>query len=151
MMELASMLAGEPFNDHPRAVSRLLGAFLRTYNDAISDERRQQLYPVAAQVVGSAGPRQVERLRAHLCRRWLAELGCTPPRRRGLSLDRLRYGPQLTQPGPWLARLLAGLGNSGHLLALLFIDEAVALGATRPGPPELARPTRPHVRSSGSA
>jgi hypothetical protein len=148
-MELASMLAGEPFSDDPRAVSRLLGAFLRTYNDAITDDRRQQLYPVASLVVGSAGGRHVERLRANLCRRWLVELGCTPPRRRRLSLDRLRYGPQLMQPGPWLARLLAGLGNSGHLLAMLFIDEVVALGATGVGPPELAPSARPHVRSSG--
>jgi hypothetical protein len=39
-MELSSMLAGEPFTDHPVAVCPVIGALLRTYNDTIDDERR---------------------------------------------------------------------------------------------------------------
>ena len=40
VMELASMLAGERFGDRPRAVCPVIGAFLRTYNDALDDDRR---------------------------------------------------------------------------------------------------------------
>src|SRR5947209_10781009 len=40
VMELASMLAGEPFTDHPQTVCPVIGSFLRAYNDSIDDERR---------------------------------------------------------------------------------------------------------------
>ena len=53
VMELASMLAGEPFTDHPAAVCPVIGSFMRAYNDSIDDRRRQDLYAYAARVVGS--------------------------------------------------------------------------------------------------
>jgi hypothetical protein len=40
-MELASMLAEQPFSDRPQNASPVVGAFLRTYNDGLDDERRQ--------------------------------------------------------------------------------------------------------------
>jgi len=55
VMELASMLAGEPFTDHPASVCPVIGSFLRSYNDAIDDSRRQALYEYASKVVGSRG------------------------------------------------------------------------------------------------
>ena len=55
VMELASMLAGERFTDHPAAVSPVLAAFLRGYNDTVEDARRQTLIPWAAACVGT-GP-----------------------------------------------------------------------------------------------
>ena len=54
VMELASMLAGEPFTDHPAAVCPVIGSFMRAYNDAVNDSRRQDLYAYASMVVGSA-------------------------------------------------------------------------------------------------
>jgi hypothetical protein len=39
-MELASMLADEPFTDRPATASPVIAAFLRTYNDGIDDARR---------------------------------------------------------------------------------------------------------------
>src|SRR4051812_14475069 len=66
-MELASMLAHEPFSDRPPSVSPTIGAFLRTYNDGLDDERRQDLYAVAAAVVGSARGRGIERRRINAC------------------------------------------------------------------------------------
>jgi len=33
VVELASILAGEPFTDHPQSVCPVIGAFLRAYND----------------------------------------------------------------------------------------------------------------------
>ena len=49
VMELASMLAGEGFSDHPRSVSRPIASFLRGYNDLVDDRRREDLYGYAAQ------------------------------------------------------------------------------------------------------
>lgn len=48
VMELASMLTVEPFTDHPQSVCPAVGSFLRAYNDAIDDRRRQDLYAYAA-------------------------------------------------------------------------------------------------------
>jgi len=53
VMELASMLAGERFTDHPRSVDPVLAAFLREYNDRTDDRRRQDLYALASTVVGT--------------------------------------------------------------------------------------------------
>lgn len=66
-MELASMLADEPFSDRPETVSPVIAAFLRTYNDGLDDEFRQDLYPLAALIVGTAGSRALEEGRASRC------------------------------------------------------------------------------------
>ena len=47
VMELASMLAGEPFTDHPASACPVIGSFLRSYNDSIDETRRQSLYEFA--------------------------------------------------------------------------------------------------------
>src|SRR5918997_2038946 len=65
--ELASMLAHEPFSDRSPSISPTIGAFLRTYNDGLDDERRQDLYAVSAAVVGTACGRAVERRRVNAC------------------------------------------------------------------------------------
>jgi hypothetical protein len=52
-MELATMLAGERFGDRSAAVCPVLGSLLRTYNDQIDDARRQDLYRLAADSVGT--------------------------------------------------------------------------------------------------
>src|SRR3954471_18626203 len=44
VMELASMVAGEPFSDHPRCVHPTLGTIARTVNDHVGDTRRQTLF-----------------------------------------------------------------------------------------------------------
>ena len=51
VMELASMLAGEPFSDRPQAVCPVIGAYLRSYNDVVDDERRQDLYRYASEAI----------------------------------------------------------------------------------------------------
>jgi len=64
VMELASMLAGERFSDHPAAVCPVLAAFLRGYNDAIPSGQEDELYPYASLVVGTHGSRRVGAERA---------------------------------------------------------------------------------------
>jgi hypothetical protein len=78
-MEVASMLAAEPFSDEPRCVCPVIGEFLRTYNDQVDDTRRQDLYAYASLVVDTRGDGTEERRRANMCLDWwLAE---SSPRR----------------------------------------------------------------------
>jgi len=73
VMELASMLANEPFSDHPASVCPVIGAFLRTYNDSLDDERRQDLYAYASKVVGSRASMAIERARLDHLVEWVEE------------------------------------------------------------------------------
>ena len=68
------MLAGEPFSDQPRAVSPAIGSFLRSYNDAIDDRRRQDLRECAEKIIGSNGSVEVELARAMRLASWAAAL-----------------------------------------------------------------------------
>ena len=67
VMELASMLAGEDFTDRPASVCPVIAAFLRAYNDAIDDRRRQDLYRYASAAVGTQASTAVTRARARRC------------------------------------------------------------------------------------
>jgi hypothetical protein len=70
VMELASMLAGERFSDHPRAVCPTISALLRAYNDALGDEQRQQLYRYASEAVGTREGYTVQEWRAKFALSW---------------------------------------------------------------------------------
>jgi hypothetical protein len=123
-MELASMLAEEPFSDRAGTVSPVLGAFLRTYNDGLDDERRQELYPIASLVVGTAGGRRVENERADRCLRFARSLGAQPPGGRAAMA--------MTTPeaaGSWaaLAALRSGPSAEAHAAALAFVHELAEL------------------------
>jgi hypothetical protein len=124
VMELASMLADERFSDRAATVSPVIGAFLRTYNDGLDDERRQDLYPVAALIVGSAAGRAVEAERVSRC------LGFA--RRFGGRLPRGRAALALATPeAAGTTAALAALREDAHEDALLFVEELVALRPRR--------------------
>ncbi len=53
VMEAAAYFAHEPWSDHPKCVSPVIGAFLRRWNDDLDDEGRQKLVPYIAKVVGT--------------------------------------------------------------------------------------------------
>src|SRR6478672_5819301 len=92
-MEVASMLAGEPFGDEPRCVCPVIAEFLRTYNDQVDDARRQDLFAAAALVVDTRDDHVSERRRANLCLDWW--LGASSARR--LQLRRFLWMlPQIT-------------------------------------------------------
>jgi hypothetical protein len=74
VMELASMLAGEPFTDHPTSVCPVIASFLRSYNDSIDEGRRQSLYECAAKVVGSRTGQRVQEARAERLATWADEV-----------------------------------------------------------------------------
>lgn len=78
VMELASMLAGEPLTDRPRTVSPTLAGLLRGYNDGVDGERRQTLKAYAALSLGTAHGRSLERERRRMVREWLRRERPTP-------------------------------------------------------------------------
>src|SRR5919198_2804630 len=142
VMELASMLAGEPFSDRPRCVDPVIAGFLRTYNDGIDDRRRQELYPLAAAVVGSRTVPSVQAERARLCLQWAQSRYGTGrrgmrrllPRRPLLPDGRLGDDAAGTLAGRVAVkqatkRRVAG----GHEAALAFVRELLAVG-TAPAP-----------------
>jgi hypothetical protein len=135
VMELASMLAHEPFSDRADSISATIGAFLRTYNDGLDDVRRQDLYPVAAAVVGTAARRAVERERGNRCLAFA--------RQHGARLAGRRAALGLATPeaaGAWAAR--AALEAGAHDKALSLVDGLVALSSRPSRWPRAADPAR---------
>ena len=131
-MELASMLAHEPFSDHPHSVCPAIGSFLRAYNDSIDDQRRQDLYAYAAMVVGSRASIDVEHMRAERLMAWAAErrpLQLTrvlPPRLRALTAQRT---PPSDAAGARAVHAIRRHTKETHRAALALLDELLAIGA----------------------
>lgn len=132
VMELASMLAGEPFSDRPASVCPVIAGFMRAYNDRVDDERRQDLYRYAAEVVGTRSTPDVERARERRCLEWAEGMRRQRPRplrwiARGsaTSVDR-RLG--LDAAGTYAARSIRRHGERSHAAALALVDELIALG-----------------------
>ena len=137
VMELASMLAGEPFTDRPESVCPVIGAFLRTYNDGADDDRRQDLYACAALVVGSRADRVAEQRRAERCREIIEELQAPRTRLARLASRASRVlapGPDVS--GMHAARILLGRPEDGHARALELVRELVAWGLPAGQAPE---------------
>ena len=140
VMELSSMLAGEPFSDRPRCVDPVIAGFLRTYNDGIDERRRQDLYPLAAEVVGTRSVAGVQAERARMCLAWAQarhqDLRHGPRRllpRRPLTPDG-RLGDDAA--GTLAGRLAVKLAcrrrsESTHEAAIAFVRELVAVGEPR--------------------
>ena len=53
LMEAASLLAGEPFSDHPRCVHPTLAALARILNDATSAAGRTALWPLLPDLIAA--------------------------------------------------------------------------------------------------
>jgi hypothetical protein len=132
VMELASMLAGEPFSDRPASVCPVIAGFLRAYNDRIDDERRQDLYRYAAEVVGTRSTPDVERARERRCLAWAEGV----KRRRSRAL---RWVPRSTATvvdrrlgldaaGTYAARSIRRHSDRTHVAALALVDELIAMG-----------------------
>jgi hypothetical protein len=141
VMELASMLAGEDFTDDSRSVSRVIADFLRAYKDLIDDDRRQDLYRCAAELVGTRAPRGIERRRAGECRRWAraaleGSLGDRWVRRVWTAL---RLVPRCDSAGKTAAYTAVWVSahdrDSAHLAALDLVDRLIVIGSDDPMAP----------------
>jgi hypothetical protein len=151
VMELASMLAGEPFSDRPASVCPVIAGFMRAYNDRVDDEHRQDLYRYAADVVGTRGTPDTEHARERRCLEWADAM--RRQRRRPLrwmgrsgpgSVDR-RLG--LDAAGTYAARSIRRHGDRTHAAALALIDELIGMGRL----PVVASPTSAATESNPAA
>lgn len=142
VMELASMLAGEPFTDHPASVCPVIGSFLRAYNDSIDDSRRQDLYAYASMVVGSRTSADVQRLRAEHLTEWTAQF-----RRRRLTRlllpERLRSigpnrHPSLESVGTYAVHAISKHTEETHAAVLAVIDELLSIRVRETPAPTVA-------------
>jgi hypothetical protein len=156
VMELASMLAGEEFSDHPVSVCPVIGAFLRAYNDWIDDDRRQDLYEYASKVVGSREEDEIDRARAdrmaawsgQLRRRWWT-LSLTPAWLRGLGGA---WRPPNDVLGAHAVRSIVRLTDKSHAAALALIDELLEIRTSKQASLALAtlEPTPPRRHAARS-
>jgi hypothetical protein len=134
VMELASMLAGEAFSDHPECVCPVIGSFLRAYNDSINDERRQDLYAYAAKVVDSRSTPEIEHARTQRMVRWTADR-TTGGWTRFLLPARfpaLTFEPEPDSAGGRAVRAIKRHTARTHAQALALIDELLAIGRPQP-------------------
>jgi hypothetical protein len=134
VMELASMLAGESFSDHPRTVSRPIASFLRGYNDLLDDRRRADLYRYAAQTVGTASSHAIEDARAVRLLEWGDELWRQRSSRSLLERLRCRRAAQerSSEPEPagtYAVHSIGKVTDDVHASALAMIDDLIAMRA----------------------
>ncbi len=136
VMELASLLAGETFSDHPRTVSPAIASFLRNLNDLVDDERRQSLYAYAARCVGTADTPEIELARAERLIRWGDERWAARARRSLADRFRRRAARERRRvaPVPAARYAIGALGvvtDESHAAALRLVDELVAIRSPR--------------------
>ena len=74
LLEAASYVAGEPWSDHPKCVSQVLGAFGRHLNDGLSDENRQKLIPFIPLLLSTADDGQ-DPARRRMAADWSIRVG----------------------------------------------------------------------------
>ncbi|MGE3278124.1 MAG: hypothetical protein AB7O67_23690, partial [Vicinamibacterales bacterium] len=73
VMEAVAFVAGEEHSDTPDCACPVIGALMRTWNDAIRDDetRTRLLKPFVTKLVGSRSTPEVEQRRADLALDWL--------------------------------------------------------------------------------
>jgi hypothetical protein len=154
VMELASMLAGEAFTDHPVSVCPVIGSFLRAYNDWIDDDRRQDLYPFASKVVGSRTDKDVEFVRAERLASWVQQLIRRPRTRSWLPAWLRAITDGRRPPHDFLAahavRSIVRPTERSHTAALTLIDELLEIRASEEASaaPATAEPIAPRQHAA---
>lgn len=86
VMEAVAFIAGEEWSDRPECASPVIGAFMRTWNDALDDDHRQDLKRYIPRLVGSKGTAEQEDLRGWMALDWLVRVH-TPAWLRLAGLD----------------------------------------------------------------
>ena len=74
VMEAVAMLAGEEWSDHPQCASPVIGAFLRSWNDSLPDDDRQQLKQYIPRLINSRCTDDQETERSWLATDWLVRV-----------------------------------------------------------------------------
>jgi hypothetical protein len=130
VMELSSMIAGEPFSDQPLCVCPVVAAFLRAYNDSLDDRRRQDLYRYAAEVIDTRDTAEVERRRIERVVEWGRDTRAS--RNRLLSLMRrvdlgLRPAATARSAASFAVNAIGRRSDSNHRRALGLVEELCAM------------------------
>ncbi len=128
IMELASMLAGERFSDHPVSVCPIVGAVLRAYNDDIDEGRRPDLYRHAAESVGTRGTFGLQLRRAEHVLAWASAVYAKRGRlRRRPTEPRPDHGPD--EIAFYVVRSLGRRhSDESHAAVLALLDELIEMG-----------------------
>jgi hypothetical protein len=151
VMELASVLAGESFSDHPECVSPVIATMLRAYNDRLDDARRQELLPYASAVVGTRAADDVEWARAERLARWAESVrqDCSWLRRTWAGgRCELHSLSDVTSINRGAVELLRRGDERAHRRYLALLDELIAMS---PGTAHAAAPAPAGVAPSASA
>jgi hypothetical protein len=103
IMEAVAYVAGEPWSDHPECACPIISTFLRSWNDALPDDKRTTLLlPLIPQLIGTRGSKTLEMRRAMMLADWLIRI-CTPAWLRLAKLDKqadaLTSLPEITDFG----------------------------------------------------
>jgi hypothetical protein len=126
------MIAGEPFGDRPRSVSPMIGAFMRAYNDAIDDQRRQDLYDYAARVIGTRDSLEIEQRRIERCSAWIADMYSRRNwlvRRMRRTKAPVRDEPREQQVARLAVRAIGRHTDSTHARALTLVEELCGISS----------------------
>jgi hypothetical protein len=70
VMEAVAFVAGEEHSDYPECASRVIGHFLRNWNDNLDDAGRQMLKPYVLRLVGTAASPEIEERRSWMALDW---------------------------------------------------------------------------------
>jgi hypothetical protein len=154
VMELASMLAGEPFTDHPRSVCPVVAALLRTCNDRFDEHTRQRLLRYAAESVGTADDAATPQARVARCADVARERA---PHRRFARWRGRELTPPAAADGPgmelFLHKVVRALARRPDGIEVLMglVDDLLAMGRRTTVPAAaIARPA-PRAGRAGIA
>ena len=71
VMEAVAFVAGERWSDHPKCACPVISAFLRSWNDNLpDDERNELLLPLVPRIVNTRGSKKLEARRATMAADW---------------------------------------------------------------------------------
>jgi hypothetical protein len=78
IMEAVAAVAGEKWSDHPECACPVISAFLRSWNDDLPDDMRDELLrPLIPHLIGTRGTKDLERRRSLMAADWLVRI-CAP-------------------------------------------------------------------------
>lgn len=144
VLELASMLAGGPFGDHSAVVCPAIAAFLRGYNDQIDEGRRQDLIPVAAEIVNTRADERVTSARGETVLDF-ARRAQRATRRLPFSRNRFTFSQECHnwEVAGGLSARAARRDPAWHEHSLQLVTALALIGPTAPTRPDDARTKLP--------
>jgi hypothetical protein len=142
VMEAVAYVAGERWSDSPSCTSRVIGNFLRSWNDALNGDDRQLLKPLIPRLVGTAGSDEIEDTRSWMALDWYCRVSA-PRWLRAAGLEAAAATVESTRPitGPVNAAAAQGTLDEARRQAYAARDAArnAAWDALRPVVVELQR------------